>query len=222
MSASPSAAGQPDPDPVSAGEPAPPAERPAGSRPPRRLRALLVGLAIAAVLAVILFVGIGTGNNGGNGTTNNSSGPQVGSRAPTFSLPRLGGGAPVDLDALGVDRHRPVVLNFFSSTCPPCVAETPLLASTARAEERRHADVQFVGVDVLDTPAAGLVFARQAGLTYPIGEDPTLAVASVHYGMVGPPLTVFVAASGRVVARHLGTLSVADLRRGLALLTPAA
>lgn len=182
----------------------------------RPLYAFLVGVVIAGILAVVLFVGIGTGPGKGPGGL-----ASVGTAAPDFSLPRLGGGAPVDLDELGVDRHRPIVLNFFESACSPCLTEAPLLAAAAQVERTRGSDVQFVGVDVLTSSTAGLAFVRSEGITYPVGEDPALRVASVRYGLVGPPLTVFVDASGRIVARQLGPLTSSDLRHDLALLTPS-
>lgn len=221
MSASVSSTGQPDPDPTPGSQPGSPGAAPAGPRQPRRLRAFLVGVVIAAVLAVILFVGVGTGGNGGNGTTSTASGPEVGSRAPNFSLPRLGGGAPVDLDALGVDRHRPVVLNFFASWCSPCVTETPLLASTARAEAAKHSKIQFVGVDVNDEPSAGLAFAQHAGIIYPVGEDRAVHVSSTLYQLLGQPDTFFIDASGHVVARHLGPLTASALHGYLEQLSAA-
>lgn len=99
------------------GSPGPPAAR----RPPRRLGALLLGLALAAALAFFLFVILGTP------AKNATQGPlvAVGSAAPDFTLPSLTGGPPVSLDVLGRNRHRPVVLNFFASWCVPCQKETP-------------------------------------------------------------------------------------------------
>lgn len=220
MSALPSPADQPPPE---GGQPLPDGAQPApqgdvsdpgGAVPgrPRRLRALLLGVAIAAVLAVVLFVGIGTGRHGNGGSTGTSSGPEVGSMAPNFSLPRLGGGAAVELDKLGAGRHRPVVLNFFASWCSPCVTETPLLAATAKAEKAKGSDIQFIGVDVNDEPSAGLAFARRAGIIYPVGEDRNLHVSSTLYELLGQPDTFFINASGRVVARHLGALNATEMQ----------
>ena len=59
----------------------------------------------------------------------------------------------MDLDALGKDRHRPVILNFFASWCGPCQQETPLLARTAAAEQAKGSPIQFIGVDSLDQPS---------------------------------------------------------------------
>ncbi len=195
-------AGQPPPPGApDAGQP-PHADDPRPRRRPRRLRSLLVGTVVAACFAVYLFVGVGT----------KSAAPvaAVGTRAPDFTLPSVRGGASVNLDALGVDRHRPVVLNFFASWCPPCVRETPLLARTARAAEAAHSPVQFVGVDVADA-AGGPTFVAKAGTPYPVGADTTLAVFSRTYGLTGEPDTFFIAANGRILGRHLGALDAGQL-----------
>ena len=183
-----------------------------GSTPPRRLRALLVGSVIAIALAVFLFVGLGTGSHSGS-----SSGPVVGvgDTAPGFSLPSLTGGQAVDLHALGQDRHRPVVLNFFASWCEPCQQETPLLAATARSEQDKGSPVQFVGVDVADKQAAALAFAEKSGLDYPIGADTELRVTAGLYGLNGEPNTFFIDADGRVIGHKIGALDQSELDRWL-------
>ncbi len=187
-----------------------------GTARPRRarhLRSLLVGAVAAVGLAVYLFVGVGT----------KSAAPvaAVGTRAPDFTLPSVRGGAPVNLDALGVDRHRPVVLNFFASWCPPCVRETPLFARTARATAADHSPVQFVGVDVADA-AGGAAFVAKAGTPYPVGADTTLAVFSRAYGLTGEPDTFFIAADGRILGRHLGALDAAELDHWVSVLANTA
>jgi peroxiredoxin len=158
-----------------------------------------------------LFVGLGNSNSG------SGAGPVVGvgDPAPDFSLPALTGGTPVNLAALGVDRHRPVVLNFFASWCGPCQKETPLLARTAAAEQARGSSVQFVGVDVAETASAGLAFVRKSGITYPVGSDTTLRVTSVLYGLNAQPNTFFIDASGHVIGRVIGGLSATELTRWL-------
>ena len=161
----------------------------------------MLGCVVAGILAVFLFLGLGpTAQHGGVLVS-------PGSTAPDFTLPSLTGGPPVTFSALGRDRHRPVVLNFFASWCTPCQAETPLLAATARAGQAKGSPVQFVGVDVAEPPAAALAFARRSGITYPIGVDAHLDVSAARYGLNGQPNTFFVDASGKVLGSHYGAVS---------------
>jgi cytochrome c biogenesis protein CcmG, thiol:disulfide interchange protein DsbE len=134
-----------------------------------------------------------------------------GAIAPDFTLPSLTGGSPVRLDSLGRDRHRPVVLNFFASWCVPCQEETPLLASTARAEQAKGATVQFVGVDVADPTADALAFVHQSGIPYPVGVDANVRVTSGLYGLDGEPNTFFIDASGRVLGHAIGAVTATQL-----------
>ncbi len=182
----------------------------AGPRPPgpRVLRSFAIGVVIAALLAVLLFVVLRpSSSNVGSGS---NAGVSVGDTAPDFTLPRLGGGTPVHLDALGVDRHKPVILNFFASWCGPCQAETPMLAKAAEASGSR---VQFVGVDVNDPSAAALAFVHQTGVTYPVGSDQTLRVTSVDYALNGQPNTFFIDATGHVIGQKLGALTPKELQQ---------
>jgi cytochrome c biogenesis protein CcmG, thiol:disulfide interchange protein DsbE len=104
-----------------------------------------------------------------------------------------------------------VVLNFFASWCGPCRQETPLLASTARELTAKGSKVQFIGVDVGESEAAGRAFARQAGITYPVGSDLDLSVANGRYGLEGEPHTFFIDANGVVLGSHAGPLDQAVL-----------
>ncbi len=163
------------------------------STPPRRLRSLMIGSIIAVALAVVLFVGLGHRSGSGAG----SSGPVVGigDPAPSFSLPSLTGGSPVVLDALGKDRHHPVVLNFVASWCVPCQEETPLLARTADTEQAKGSNVQFIGVDTLDPRSSALPFVEKSGITYPVGSDGG-QVSSGLYAIDGDPQSFFLDAEG--------------------------
>ena len=176
---------------------------------PRRLRALLIGSAIAAVLALFLFYGLRTtsGSTPGSGAV-----VPIGSSAPGFTLPSLTGGPPVDLYALGRDAHRPVVLNFFASWCTPCQKETPLLAQTADAERAKGSAVRFVGVDVADQRADAIAFVHSSGITYPVGTDADLTVTSGRYGLNGEPNTFFINGSGDVVGHVIGAVTSTQLQ----------
>jgi cytochrome c biogenesis protein CcmG/thiol:disulfide interchange protein DsbE len=211
-------------DPAGAGVP-PPADGalPAPSRyrqPPRKLRAFLLGVVLAVAIGVFLFVGLGTKASNPSGVP---AGPVVGigSVAPDFTLPSLTGGPSVNLDALGKHRGRPVVLNFFASWCTPCQEETPLLARTADAEQAKGSTIQFVGVDVADSPADAIPFVKKAGLTYPIGSDADLRVTANLYGLNGEPNTFFIDANGHVVGHVIGALKAAELQSWLPRLAGA-
>lgn len=179
------------------------------------------GIAIVVVLGLLVALdrsppATGPAAAGGGGIA-------VGSVAPDFSLPNVLSTAshplpPVVLDVLGSDRHRPVVLNFYASWCTPCRRETPLLAAAARTERAERSPVQFVGVDVADNPAAAIPFLRQAGVSYPVGADAELRVATAVYHLSAEPDTFFIGASGVVVGRHLGALDAVELRSWLRVL----
>jgi cytochrome c biogenesis protein CcmG, thiol:disulfide interchange protein DsbE len=204
----------------------PPADGPTGSpseppsdhtvgQPPgpapavHRLRSLLIGLVLAAILAAILFIGLGT--------TSRTSGPGAGgvvpegSVAPDFTLSPVAGAGPVHLYQLGRARHHPVVLNFFASWCVPCQQETPLLATTSATERAKGSVLQFVGVDVAEQASVALPFITRSGITYPVGQDPDARVAAGLYGLSGEPQTFFIDESGVVVGHSLGPLDKAQL-----------
>ncbi len=186
----------------------PPGTSPPVQRPPRRLRAFLIGVVLAAALAVFLFVGLGTTSSTGSG---GGAVVPVGATAPNFTLPSVVSGPPVVLDALGVRRHHPVVLNFFASWCVPCQKETPLLATTAAAQQAKGSVIQFVGVDAADKPADAIPFIQKSGITYPVGQDAALRVTADVYGLNGEPQTFFIDESGTVVGHILGPVSRVQL-----------
>ena len=125
--------------------------------------------------------------------------------APAFTLPSVYADQPgVNLSSL---KGRPVVLNFWGSTCSPCKGELPILASAARAEGRR---VHFVGVDLEDTRPAGQAMLRRYHVPYASGFDPQDNVANL-YQLTGTPTTVFIDSRGHRVGTVLGALTAPRL-----------
>ncbi len=188
------------------------------ARRPRRL-----AFSLAAALVLIAFgvwallpvpvpapANIGTANSSGLAPP---AALKPGLVPPAFSVAGLRPGqGPVALAAL---RGRPVVVNFFASWCHPCRAEMPLLEQAYR---RWGSTVSFVGIDVSDSSASALAFAALAGVTYPLGADPSGAVA-VRYQLLGLPDTVFVASNGRIAATQVGQLHTATLTADMLRLT---
>ncbi len=148
-----------------------------------------------------------------------SSGPAT-KQAPPFSLPRVGGGGNVSYPLSGSGSSRPVVVTFFASWCAPCHAELPMVARVARREQATGGHVVFLGIDGNDDPTSGLAFARHSGVSFPVGADATSSVAP-KFTLVGYPGTVFIDATGTIVATVHGPVSRATLEADLARLSHA-
>lgn len=125
---------------------------------------------------------------------------RAGGPAPPFSAQLLEGGGSLSLASL---RGKPVVLNFFQSSCNPCKAESKVLEAAYR---RYRADgVVFVGVDFQDAVSDARRFVRVHGITYPVIRDPGGLVD--RYGLIGTPETFFIDRQGRLArAPVLGTV----------------
>jgi cytochrome c biogenesis protein CcmG/thiol:disulfide interchange protein DsbE len=112
---------------------------------------------------------------------------------------------------------QPLIVNFFASWCSPCQTETPLLARFYRGE---HGKVALVGLDENDVLGSAMSFTRANGVSYPVGWDPQVTVASA-YGVVALPQTFFLNAEHRIVDRIFGAVTQTTLRKGIALATGA-
>jgi cytochrome c biogenesis protein CcmG/thiol:disulfide interchange protein DsbE len=119
-------------------------------------------------------------------------------------LPGLGDGPAVDLASY---RGTPLVVNFFASTCPPCVEEMPTIQD---ALERADGDFAVVGVATNDDVDEAEALVEQTGVTWDIGTDPdgSLIVAA---GGSGLPTTLFVDADGNIVDVNIGAMQAGDL-----------
>jgi len=102
----------------------------------------------------------------------------------------------------------PVVVNFWASWCPNCVAEMP-------AFEKVHKDldgeVAFIGIDQRDQRSAADDLARRTGVTYRLADDPGGRVFDA-FGGAGMPTTVFIDARGNISDVVTGQLSEDQLR----------
>lgn len=119
-----------------------------------------------------------------------------------FTAPRLTGTAVDGTTEVDTDdwAGSVLVVNFWGSWCPPCVAEAPFLAEAAEAFEGR--DVRFLGVNIRDTDDAALAYERRYGIEYPSISDPAGRVADqfVDYGLspTDIPATIVIDAEHRV------------------------
>jgi len=151
----------------------------------------VVAVSIACALLVVL---VGCGGGSGDKTVDASFTRFDGSRASVRDY-----------------RGKPVVMNFFSSTCVPCQTEMPALEHIHRTAGDK---VAFLGLDVQDTVESGKAFVESVGVTWDMGRDPDASILQ-SLGGTALPTTVLLDANGRIVYQHLGALQVPDLERQL-------
>jgi thiol-disulfide isomerase/thioredoxin len=110
--------------------------------------------------------------------------------------------------SLAAYRGKPIVVNFFSSTCGPCRTEMPALE---RVHRTLGEQVTFLGLDVQDTVEGGKAFIDTVGITWELGRDPDGAVLQGLVRVLGLPTTVVLDRDGRIAFTHLGPLDVPGL-----------
>jgi cytochrome c biogenesis protein CcmG/thiol:disulfide interchange protein DsbE len=132
----------------------------------------------------------------------------LGHTAPDLAIQQLSGRQV----GIGELRGKPVVVNFWASWCGPCVQEFPVLTDAAAT----HPNVAFVGADMQDTSDGVRSFEQQHPHTYPVG--PIVTGSYQAYGVIGPPVTVFINADGVVVASFAGPLDEGTLDHYLRLI----
>jgi thiol-disulfide isomerase/thioredoxin len=101
----------------------------------------------------------------------------------------------------------PVVINFFASWCPSCIAEMPDFEAVFQDFE---GEVEFLGLAMQDRTEAAVELVGETGVTYPIGLDPDGDIFA-QFGGLGMPTTVFVGADGTIERVHSGQLSAEGL-----------
>jgi thiol-disulfide isomerase/thioredoxin len=121
-----------------------------------------------------------------------------------LTLPNLEGEGRVDYRELA---DRPLIINFFASWCPSCIAEMPGFEDV---HQRLGGRVGFLGVSQSDSRSASVDLAHDTGITYPTGYDARGAFFRA-IGAVGMPTTLFVLPGGRIVDVHVGAIDPATL-----------
>ena len=141
---------------------------------------------------------------------NTSARAEVGSPAPDVRLEYLDGGVQQLAEVAG--RGTPVVLNFWSSTCIPCLKEMPAIE---QASQQFADEITVVGVDVTDSEASGNEMVDKTGVTYRNARDPRAEIFAV-YGGIALPRTVVIGGDGVVLDTHSGELTAESLTELLA------
>ena len=110
---------------------------------------------------------------------------------------------------LETNRGRWVVVNFFQTTCVPCIEEHPELV--AFQEERQdRGDATVVSVAFSDSEANVAEFFAQNGGDWPVLAADTGRYA-ISYGVAAVPETFLVSPAGVVTSKFIGGVTKAGL-----------
>ena len=147
-----------------------------------------------------------------NNAQTTGSDPLIGAAAPGFALTSLNGTTSGQKISLADFKGKPVVLNFWSSTCQPCNDEAPLIET--QWERYQAQGVVFLGIDVEDLRNDGLQFLKQHGITYSSVIDSS-SETLVKYGVTYIPETFFIDRTGKIVSAIRMEITSAQLQAGL-------
>ena len=168
---------------------------------------LASGLPVLALFALLAWASMKSGGNPGGFGVNAEFG-QVevpADQADDFSLKLMAGGT-LTLSEL---RGKAVMVDFWSSWCPPCRREAPVLAEVYL--EYEGLPVEFVGVDIWDVPSAAQEHIDRYNVPYPNGIDAD-GIIVINYGVTGLPEKFFISPEGTIVKKFVGPMSPSKLR----------
>jgi peroxiredoxin len=153
---------------------------------------LIAGLA-AIVLGAAAYLWFG-GQGGANS-------------APAVRMTLLDG-RHLDLASL---RGHPVLVNFWATTCPGCVAEMPQLNKMYK--ELAPQGFKLIGVAMYYDPPAQVRAMRKArNINYPIVLDDNADISKAFGDVRLTPTSFLIDAQGRIVFQKLGNLDIPQLR----------
>ena len=101
---------------------------------------------------------------------------------------------------------KPMVVNFWFSTCEPCKREMPALSASST---KYASTVDFIGINPNDSREAATKFLKKYNITYPTFIDDGTQLAEA--GVVTFPATFFLDSSGTIVARRAGEITAAEI-----------
>ncbi len=179
------------------------ASQEAAGTSPRRVAPFIV-LGVTAVIAGLFYILIGAKTN----EAETADSPLLGRPAPVVKTTTFDG-KPFDLQRR---KGSWVVLNFFNSTCVPCVQEHPELMKFATEQAQLSDGAELYTVVWDDNRGAVQKFFADNGGTWPILTDDDARI-EVAFGVAKVPETWIIDPNGFVVSRHLGGTTDDQLTR---------
>lgn len=163
----------------------------------RRTAPVVAGLVGAVMAAFLVVLAVAD-----PGESESASSPLLGRVAPEVRS------TTIDDEPFDLARRKGswVVLNFFNSTCVPCIQEHPELVSFAEAQQKAPEPVEIYTVVNDDNDDAVRSFFDRNGGDWPKVRDDDGAIA-VAFGVAKVPETWVVDPNGFVRLRIIGALT---------------
>lgn len=155
----------------------------------KELAPVAFGLVLIGALAVVWFA------------------PAGANQAPNVTFQTISGKAVTMAELKG----KPVLVNFWATTCPGCVKEMPHLAELY--EELHPQGFEIVGVAMsYDPPNQVLELVKRRNVPYPIALDINDTAAKAFGDVQLTPTTFLIDPDGRIVQHKIGEMDLVALR----------
>ncbi|MGG0719675.1 redoxin domain-containing protein [Robertmurraya massiliosenegalensis] len=169
-------------------------------------------VAASLVFLILLSVGISHAINDEKIQTNGNAtaipvatnqGPKIGATAPDFTLSTLDG-KDIQLSNL---KGKKIMLNFWTTWCPPCKAEMPDMQKffTEAGDE-----IEILAVNI-DTSYDVAGFVEDFNITFPVLLDKDGKVMK-EYRILTIPTTYFIDKNGVIQNKIIGAMTVEKMR----------
>lgn len=145
----------------------------------------------AGILALGLAWIFASADRDGASTNGSIPAPRAGFLAPDFTLETADGGT-IKLSDL---RGQAVIVNLWTTWCPPCRAEMPALQEVYKEYNARGLEILAINSTAQDNPDDIPAFLMEYGLTFPVLLD-TNNEAGGLYQLRSLPSTFFIRRDG--------------------------
>jgi peroxiredoxin len=145
--------------------------------------------AALVIVALLSAASVGCGARGGKGP-----------KAPDFRLPTLAGGQKTLQEHSG----KVVLIDFWSTTCDPCLQEMPELVKIYKERKDKGFEVLAISIDSPDTVANVPRVVKDKGMIFPILMDGETEVMDRYNPKGELPFTVVIDRKGAIVLKRAG------------------
>ena len=164
------------------------------------LRSILRSLALVSTLALAACGAPATTAGAGGGAAEPKAAPS-GPKAPDFTLPALDGSTGRLSDHLG---KGVILIDFWSTTCDPCLAEMPHLVELYKKYKDQGFTVLAISLDGPESRSLVSSVVHDKGMIFPVLLDEETSVVARYNPKRELPFSVLIGKDGSILEKHSG------------------